>query len=210
MDQYDLVKASADPTTTCASGNSFVNAVRFNTLPQSIKFGLGDFFRDDGNGNPVLKDEIAVFGETFDCTASESTCYNAMKPYFDVEPGLSEKTQVCDTLFAQVANDREIEQTLVRNRVCQSLRLGEDVTECQALATQIAAKEVEYDVADRDCVFFSFGPGTSRTPECEGVNNGGGGGSLNTSNDSKAPSASSAMVSSLLLVAAVAVVWNLE
>jgi hypothetical protein len=58
----------------------------------------------------VLKDQITVNGQSYDCETSESDCYNAMKAYFSSSPGSDEMMDVCETIVDKVAVDRELEQ----------------------------------------------------------------------------------------------------
>jgi len=165
LSAFQIRIVSSDPSTVCNSSNAFVNALRFGSLtPDSVKFGIGDFYDDNGSGNPVLKDAITIATVVYNCKVEEGNCYNAMKSYFEVEPGLSEMTQVCETLSVQQAVDRELEQVLVRNRLCQEARDGNSVAECEPLYAEV--QEEASQRPDKACSSFSFGAGTTVTAGC--------------------------------------------
>jgi len=114
----------------------------------------------------VLKDTITVNGETFDCEASSSSCYNAMKIYFADGEGAQEMDDVCAKILAQVAVDNELEQSDARNRICQDIKEG--TTPPSSCGTLV--DEVEAAIAaepDKICAGFAFGPGTTIAPGCE-------------------------------------------
>jgi hypothetical protein len=171
LDAYGNNIASPDPSASCASANSFVNALRFGDLASSTaKLGLGmaegGFFTQDSNENPILKDSITVDGTTYDCTVSEADCYNAMKPYFATSAGQTEMMQVCDVLANQGLVDRQLEQSTTRTRLCQELNSGTVIaTGCETLSSQVSEKMAEYP--DKDCSAYAFGMGTSTVPGCE-------------------------------------------
>ena len=128
---YNILIASIDPSTVGCSNprnvNSFVNGIKFETIPNSVRGGLGiseGGFFEQQNGVFVLKDSITIDGNTIDCQASESDCYNAMKDYFAVSPGVDEMDQVCETVVNKVTVDRELEQSTVRNRLCTDVKAG--------------------------------------------------------------------------------------
>lgn len=184
LEQYTIAISSIDPSSVGCDNprnvNSFVNGIRFETIPNSVRGGLGvsesGFFEQGQNGVYALKDTITVNGSTFDCEASESNCYNAMKDYFAVSPGMEEMNEVCDTVVNKVAVDRELEQSTVRNQLCSDIKAGTSPpTVCEPLATQVS-DEVNANPT-KDCSGFQFGPGNMEIPGCGTI-----GGSSNSGN----------------------------
>jgi hypothetical protein len=174
---YSIGISSIDPSSVgCGNPrnvNSFVNGIKFETIPNSVRGGLGvsegGFFVQQ-NGIYVLKDTITVNGNTIDCEASESNCYNAMKEYFATSPGAEEMNQVCDTVNNQVAVDRELEQSTVRNQICSDIKANVvPPTVCEPLASQVSGEVAANPT--KDCSGFQFGPGTMPIPGCKGVEN---------------------------------------
>ena len=180
LDLYNIVIDSIDPSLVgCDSPrnvHSFVNGIKFETIPNSVRGGLGESeggFFEQQNGVYVLKNTITIDGTTIDCEASESDCYNAMKDYFAVDPGLTEMNEVCETVVNKVAVDRELEQSTVRNRLCTDAKAGASLPSvCEPLGSQVS-EEVQSN-PDKDCSGFQFGPGNQIPPGCDGVSGGGG------------------------------------
>jgi hypothetical protein len=187
LDVYSIEIATVDPATvgctTTTDVSAFVNAIRFETLPNSIRAGLGqDFFVQDSSKSSTyyaLNDSITVAGTTYDCQASENDCYNtAMKTYFATDDeGRAEMADVCRTVQAKALVDRELEQSTVRIRLCQEELSSSSSTTaldntngssssaaCGTLAAEVAAKMTEFP--DQDCSGFGLGPGTTAIPGC--------------------------------------------
>jgi hypothetical protein len=205
LDVYSIQIATVDPATVgcttttdddpAANVNAFVNAIRFETLPNSVRAGFGlDFFVQDSTRTStyyVLNDSITVVGTTYDCQASENDCYNtALKTYFATDDeGRAEMADVCGTVQAKAFVDRELEQSTVRIRLCQeelsssSSSTASDNTSsssaCQALAVEVAAKMAEFP--DQDCSGFGLGPVTA-IPGCSDEDDDDNKASPNTSN----------------------------
>lgn len=174
LDLYPVGIASINPDSVgCGDPrnvNSFVNAIKFESIPNSVRGGLGvgevGFFVQQ-NGVYSLKDEITVNGNTIDCEASESDCYNAMKEYFAVSPGLEEMNQVCDTINNKIAVDRELEQSALRNQLCTETKAGTDhPSACEPLASQVDEQVAANP--SKDCSGFQFGTQNMTIPGCEG------------------------------------------
>lgn len=179
LDAYDIKINTPDPSIVgCGNTpniNSFVNAIRFGTLENSVLGGLGnEFFVQGANGIYSLSDAITVNGESFDCKASESNCYNAMKDYFATTTGMREMQDVCGTLRAKVINDKENEQGILRTRLCQEIQMDGVVDACSILGGQVNQQMEKYP--DKDCSGFAFGTAAVTVPGCEGAatNTGGG------------------------------------
>lgn len=177
LDAYNIKISSLDPLSAgcgeVANVNSFVNAIRFGTLENSVLGGLGDnsFFVQDTNGVYSLNDSIVVSGTTYDCEASVSNCYNAMKDYFATTSGMREMQDVCGTLRAKVIVDKELEQSTLRIRLCEEIQSGAVVSACVALGDQVDAQMGVYP--DKECSGFAFGSGTKAIPGCATSTTGG-------------------------------------
>ena len=165
LDAYQIKKNAPDPTLICTSANSFVNALKNGSLSSStVKFGLGiphgGFWKEsDTNPDiPVLKDSITIDGTTYNCEASESDCYNAMKPYFgEDEEGMKEMDDVCTQMANAFINARELEQSLLRVRLCSESRENTAIeTDCMEMYNAIKS-DLE---ANTDLNCGGFGTGT--------------------------------------------------
>ena len=176
LDAYTIKVDAPDPTLTCSSANAFVNALKLGALSSSkAKFGLGipyGGFFDESTVNsdiPVLKDTIPISGTSYDCKSSESTCYNAMKPYFESDSdGIKEKKDVCDKLKGDVLVARETEQSIVRVRICAEYR--EPATILSACSDMFDAMEGDLKkFNDKTCGGFGTGPGSRTLPGCGGA-----------------------------------------
>jgi hypothetical protein len=176
LDAFNIKIASIDPAsvgcnTNPVNVNTFVNAIRFQTIPNSVLGGLGgdnDFFVQDAAGIYSLNDSIVVAGQSYDCQTSESDCYTALKTYFESTTGAAEMADVCDTVIDQVLVDRELEQSTVRIRLCREEEeetSPESATACQVLADQVAAKNDE--LPNTECSGFGFGPDPIAIPGCD-------------------------------------------
>ena len=167
---YNVKISSLDPLSAgcgeVANVNSFVNAIRFGTLENSVLGGLGDnFFVQGANGVYSLNDSIVVSGTTYDCEASASNCYNAMKDYFATTSGMQEMQDVCETLRAKVFVDKELEQSTLRIRLCEEIQSGVVVNAaCTALGDQVDSQMEVYP--EKECSGFAFGTGTKAIPGC--------------------------------------------
>jgi hypothetical protein len=179
LDAYDIKIASSggDPSLICASGNAFVNELKLGSSLEQAKQGLGveegGFFNEDGS----LKDSITIDGQAYDCETSSTDCYDAMKDYFDNDrAGENEMTQVCDQLQNRVFNDKQLEQSTVRTRLCLESREGATIsTACEALWQELESKMNEFP--DKECTGFAFGVQDMVIPGCEDQTGGIGGGS---------------------------------
>lgn len=166
MATFDIQITSPDPTLICGSASSFVNELRFGSSLTTARLGLGvaegGFFDDDG-----LKSQITIGGQDIDCEASESDCYNAMKDYFDSDPnGQAEMDDVCGTLQNAVIKDRQLEQSTIRNRLCQESVAGTAIPDsCSPLWEQLEAKMQEYP--DETCAGFAMGTQNMAIPGCD-------------------------------------------
>ena len=175
LDEFSLKITSSDPTLICSSTNSFVNELKFGSSLNTAKPGLGvgsnddgqPFFTDDGN----LQDTIIVDDITYDCEASESDCYNAMKPYFETNPnGMKEMDDVCSQLQNKVINDRQLEQSTVRNRLCLEYNDGTTIpVVCEPLWSQLLEQMNQYP--NKGCQGYAFGTQNKPIPGCETENN---------------------------------------
>jgi len=173
LNAYNIKISSIDPTASCSSSNAFVNSLKLGDLSTSqAKLGLGIpyggfFFQDSNNNNiPVLKDTITIDGATYDCKQSQSNCYNAMKPYFEVDPtGQKEMKDVCDTLQNQVKVDRQLEQSTMRIRICNEISDNSSIdSSCSVLGEQVNEYVKKYP--SKDCSAFGFGTGSMVIPGC--------------------------------------------
>lgn len=163
MDAFDIRISSTDPLLICSSVSSFVNELKFGSSLTVAKMGLGisegGFFNDDG----TLIDQITVAAQVIDCQTSESDCYNAMKSYFAATNGQKEMEDVCATLQDAVVKDRQLEQSIIRNRLCQEDRDGTTIpTYCSPLWDQLASEMQKHD--DMTCAAFAMG---TQIPGCE-------------------------------------------
>lgn len=173
LDAYNIKVDAPDPTLTCSSANSFVNALKLGALSSSkAKFGLGisnGRFFEESNMNadiPVLKDTITISGASYDCKSSESACYNAMKPYFESDSdGMKEMRDVCNKLKGDVLVARETEQSTLRVRICAEYR--EPTTILPACSHMFDAMETDLKrFSDKTCGGFGTGPGSRTLPGC--------------------------------------------
>lgn len=134
-----------------------------------------DFFFVEaaGNGNgqkPVFLDSIIVEGITYDCTASESDCWNALKTYFaNTQDGQDILQSVGQDLYAKAAVGRELEQSTVRIAICNNGAMATDGS-CDALAAQI--EELKTANPDKACSAFGLGPAENAIPGCDDNNDG--------------------------------------
>ena len=170
LDSYNIKITGVDPFSSGCdppSATTFVNSgIKGGVLPNSVLAGLGEnsggFFDVKNKGEYVLKLGITIDGKFIPCQRETSTCYAAMREYFaDGEPGEQERKQVCETIFARVANDRELEQSSSRIRVCEDIRGGvAPSTSCGALVQEVQA--AIDDKPDKICAGFAFGTGSGR------------------------------------------------
>ncbi|KAG7365786.1 hypothetical protein IV203_028456 [Nitzschia inconspicua] len=174
LETYDIVVSSpsGDPSLICASANAFVNELRLGSSLSQAKQGLGvqeggGFFNDDATG--TLKDSISIDGQTYDCEASSSDCYDAMKEYFDNHhQGRFEMQQVCQQLRNRIMNDKQLEQSVLRTRLCLESLEGDDIpSTCEPLWTELQTQMDAYP--DKDCQGFAFGVQDMVIPGCEGT-----------------------------------------
>eukprot|EP00986_Skeletonema_menzelii_P000678 scaffold193_cov157-Skeletonema_menzelii.AAC.10 len=173
LDAYQIKKDAPDPFIMCSSANSFVNALKNGPLQNSgVKFGLGvpyGVFWEESPSNadlPVLKDSIEIDGTAYDCNASQSNCYNAMKPYFESDPiGQKEMQDVCEQMENEVRNARELEQSILRVRICSEYRESAVIeTECTSMFNEMESDLESY--ASLNCGGFGVGSGTRELPSC--------------------------------------------
>ena len=102
IDIYGNNVASIDPFGVGCdprSVNTFVNSgISGGNIPNSILGGLGvaegGFFVEQQGGRYGLKDSITINGVVYDCSNSASTCYDAMKTYFQSTTGANEVDDV--------------------------------------------------------------------------------------------------------------------
>ena len=198
LDAYQIQNTGIDPFSVGCDPinvNTFVNSgLSGGTIPNSVLAGLGvsegGFY--EGDDVYVLKDNITVNGFSYDCQASQSDCYNAMKAYFtEFSDGAQEVADVCDKILGQVRVDRELEQSDARNRICQDIKDGTTTpsTDCGLLVDEVqSAVEAE---PDKSCSGFAFGSGTTTAPGCEGLDP-----VSNNSSTTKTTTSASAMVPS--------------
>ena len=178
MAEFNIRISSLDPTSSCSSSNEFVNSLRFGDLSSSTaKLGLGagamppDGFFEQTNAYSTiaLKDRIMIGGKSYDCAASESGCYNAMKPYFDSDPsGEKEMGDVCSKLKGQVKVDAQLEQSTLRNAICQQIYSASSATQtlCEPLWGQL--EQIILQHPSKECSGYSFGIGDTVLPPCDG------------------------------------------
>jgi hypothetical protein len=128
-----------------------------------VRAGFPAFFTEVSPGSVQLKDSIEVLGVVYSCSPSSSPCWNALKLYFDEQPGITEMQQVGESLHNQAATSRELEQSLCRIRLCNVDRGTETLdnanTICPGLAMQVAAQRLVHP--SLACSAFAFGPGTT-------------------------------------------------
>uniref|UniRef100_A0A7S2IIF6 Uncharacterized protein n=1 Tax=Helicotheca tamesis TaxID=374047 RepID=A0A7S2IIF6_9STRA len=174
LGHYGIKIAKPNAEIICASSSSFVNDVRFGFLStKDARLGLGTneggFFEQDPNQNNkvVLNDSITISGKTYDCSSSESSCYNAMKPYFESDPdGKKEMEDICDQLYNEVMNSAQLEQSILRNRLCMEFNEGESIpSSCEPLWDQL--EEMINANSSGSCQSFSMGIGTKTPPGCD-------------------------------------------
>ena len=174
LDAYEIKVAVVDPFSVGCDPinvNTFVNyGVKNGVLSNSVLAGLGiaeGGFFDEVDGMNVLKDSITVEGTTYDCEASSSDCYNAMKTYFATAAGMVEVNQVCTTIVNKVFLGKETEQNVLRDRLCLEKDEGATLdSACDNVAQSIQAKrDVEPDLP---CQNFAFGTANSTVPGCKG------------------------------------------
>lgn len=167
MAEFNIQISTPDPSLICASANSFVNELQFGSSLTTAKLGLGvadgGFFDESGS----LLSNITVSGQPLDCEATESDCFNALKSYFESDvDGQEEMADVCETLQNSVMKDRQLEQSTIRNRLCQESRDGTIIPDtCSPLWEQLELKMQEYN--DTNCAFFAFGTQNQTIPGCE-------------------------------------------
>ncbi len=167
MAVFDIQVSTPDPSLICASSSSFVNELRFGSSLTTAKAGLGvsegGFFDESGG----LFGEITIGGQTIDCEAAESDCFNALKTYFESDTsGQEEMQDVCDTLVKAVVTDRQLEQSIIRNRLCLESREGTVIPDvCSPLWEQLEEKMLEFN--DTICPGFAFGAQNQTIPGCE-------------------------------------------
>jgi hypothetical protein len=144
-----------------ASANGFVGYLRFNegAAVNGIRLSLTDFFTEGStSGTAVLKDSIVVNGQTYDCKASASDCWNnGLKVYFSQEPGLAEMQVIGAGLYDRLKYEAELEQATVRIAICNS---GGDV--CEPLKTEIE----DMKASASGCAAFGLGPAENSIPGC--------------------------------------------
>lgn len=167
MAAFDIQISSPDPSLICGSASSFVNELRFGSSLNTAKLGLGvsegGFFDESG----ALLEQITIGGQTIDCEASENDCYNALKTYFESDTnGKNEMLQVCDTLENAVVKDRQLAQSITRNRLCQESRDGTTIPDvCSPLWEQLEETMMLYN--DTNCAGFAMGTQNQTVPGCE-------------------------------------------
>jgi len=199
LDSRDIAVTGVDPATVGCSGggsvNSFVNAIKFETIPNSVRAGLGvsegGFFEiGPGSTFHALKESITVNGKSFNCDAPESDCYNAMKDYFASGSGAKEMQDVCSTFINAVLKDRELQQSTVRINLCNAVRdSSEMVADCKPLVSEV--KEKADALTTKACSAFGFGPEVAglSIPNCPddvaGAPSSAGGNGVNSSAGSK-------------------------
>ena len=185
MDVFDIaINSPVDSALICDSANSFVNELKFGTSLNTAKLGLGVGSSDNTGGafyndGPILKDEIIVDGVTYDCTINNgSECYAAMKQYFEFNPnGQAEMNDVCNQLVNKIANDKQLEQSILRNRLCLEYKDGVTIPDvCDPLCTQLLEQITIYAATDEDadtekaCQGYSFGvQDTTEIPGCDRI-----------------------------------------
>eukprot|EP00977_Amphora_coffeiformis_P008264 scaffold1868_cov178-Amphora_coffeaeformis.AAC.4 len=195
IDFYGNNVASIDPFSVGCdprSVNTFVNSgISGGNIPNSVLGGLGvaegGFFVQQQGGQYGLKDSITVDGVTYDCSTSASTCYNAMKTYFQTTSnGAGEMDDVCTQIQNRIINDREVEQTTLRNRLCREIKEeGNTLDEsCGELATQVEARVQA--IPNESCPNYAFGTENTVVPGCEGQ-----GSTNDTGNDNDGTTSSS-------------------
>lgn len=175
LDEFQIKDQAIDPATlegvfpnsdgSGANVNTFVNYLKFNSgsVVNGLKLSFSDFFdENDTSSGVVFKDSIVVDGTTYDCEASETACYNALKIYFAKEPGASEMQDIGVDLYNQAAVSLEKEQSLVRIRLCAET----SSSACEPLATQV--NEQKTANPDKFCSAFGLGPAGTTVPGCEG------------------------------------------
>jgi hypothetical protein len=159
-----------------ANVNAFISwlkndsGVAVNAILSSLDFF---FVESSTNGQkPVFQDEIVVEGVTYDCSASESDCWNALKSYFESsDEGQEILVSVGEDLYSKAAVGRELEQSTVRIAICNNGALASDGS-CDVLAAQI--DELKMAHADKSCSAFGLGPAENAIAGCENADGTGG------------------------------------
>jgi len=173
---FDITISSIDPNASCHSVNSFINSLRFGDLEASdSKLGLGAgsdggafFVQNPDNNNLVeIAPAITINGETTNCETSEFNCYTKMSDYFENdEQGQKEKDQVCETLYNKIRVDRNLEESVLRNRLCMEIKDGSVIPlDCDPLTGQVSDAMEQYP--DTDCSGYGFEAPLTNVPGCE-------------------------------------------
>mmetsp|Transcript_33551 Transcript_33551/g.48909 ORF Transcript_33551/g.48909 Transcript_33551/m.48909 type:complete len:271 (-) Transcript_33551:25-837(-) len=170
LDLHNIKISGLDAGSICASATTFVNDIQHGYLSSSnARLGLGvsegGFFEQDSKNDNmvVLKNSITIGRSTYNCETSKSTCYNAMKPYFEDDVnGKKEMNQVCQKLYDQGKNDLQLEQSTLRGRLCMDYRnVNTPVPICNPLLDQLKDQMKQYP--NKSCNSFQMGVG-SKTP----------------------------------------------
>jgi hypothetical protein len=175
LDAHDIKVQAVDATMLAsmfpnadgsdANVNAFVSFLKntdgaaVNAILSSLDFY---FVEATAGQKPVFLDTIVVEGVTYDCTASTSDCWNAMKVYFESDEGQAVLQSVAMDLYAKAKNGRELEQSTVRIAICNH---GDTDGTCAALSAQI--DELKTANPDKACSAFGLGPAETAIPGCD-------------------------------------------
>jgi hypothetical protein len=176
LDEFQIKDEAIDPDTLSTifpdsdgvggSVNGFVNYLKFNsggTVVDGIKASFSIFFAENENDIITLRDKFEFDGTSYDCSACESSCYDAMKKYFSEEPGSSEMVEVGKTLYLAAATSREKEQSFVRIRLCNETA----TSSCEPLASQVTS--IRVNNSEKACSAYGLGPAGVAIPGCNGT-----------------------------------------
>mmetsp|Transcript_28559 Transcript_28559/g.88367 ORF Transcript_28559/g.88367 Transcript_28559/m.88367 type:complete len:262 (+) Transcript_28559:147-932(+) len=167
-DQLEIMFPNADGTGGRPS--AFVSWLRFDggAVVESQKASFPQIFVEVG-GKMVLRDAVALDGvqggNEINCDPA-SACWQAFKLWLG-DRGADEMADVGRTLWARMASSRELEQALVRVRLCSD---GDPAAVCAPLAAQVADLTVQRP--DKACSAFGLGPGSRDLPDCAPGGNG--------------------------------------
>lgn len=132
-----------------------------------------------------------------------------MKPYFESDSaGKQEMKQVCDKLQNQVKVDKQLEQSTLRNAMCQNINDSSSIevpADCNLLYSQVGEMMNEYP-KDGQCSAYSFGIGDDTLVACDGSGSTGSASDTSTTQDdggsgsSSTPTSNAASASYSMLV----------
>ena len=104
---------------------SIFKSLWISLVLKGFKISFPEFFDENGN----LLDSVSYDATTKNCKVSQSDCYNLMKTYLENDTdGAKIMQEIGETLHENARKDIELQQSLVRNRLCQSMNFCSDRT----------------------------------------------------------------------------------